>query len=411
MICGLSEIALADVALFAFEAHWRGSFTTSLRHYVHKIDGAFSHVWTMYDPKDTWWGKLPRYYHGNQTARARHTVHLILREVFYRHVKDERDRIYAMLGHITLRTKDGTQPLVKADYRTSYRDLCHDLTVACLEQKQDWSILSITQRRADEDVLAKRPTWVADLRKMQASILIDDDLSAGTALTPCLEINDQVLHVKGIEVGSVSCPVDAFPHRKQLKTAIGATRFIFQLAQLAALDVELNMPRVEICLSRLEKLSTVLHRSTKMPWKTGQRFLEDARTEGRRLEQLLRRLPVLAGHDFSTSDPVPQVTDEVGLKAFDNDDMVEYTQMLAMCSTRRVFKTKNGYWGLGPGALRDGDMCCIFNGSLIPYVLRPSENGQAHYFVGECFVSGIMQGEIQGLLAKGEVQEQILAIE
>jgi hypothetical protein len=57
---------------------------------------------------------------------------------------------------------------------------------------------------------------------------------------------------------------------------------------------------------------------------------------------------------------------------------------------RRVFCTKRGFLGLGPGILQLNDVICILPSS-VPFVLRPVDS---HYLlVGKCYVDGIMNGE------------------
>ncbi|KAJ3548806.1 hypothetical protein NM208_g819 [Fusarium decemcellulare] len=61
-------------------------------------------------------------------------------------------------------------------------------------------------------------------------------------------------------------------------------------------------------------------------------------------------------------------------------------------SHRRGFVTKNGWMGLGPRVAQPGDIVAILFGGKVPYILRPVDD---HYlFVGECYVHGIMQGEL-----------------
>jgi hypothetical protein len=58
---------------------------------------------------------------------------------------------------------------------------------------------------------------------------------------------------------------------------------------------------------------------------------------------------------------------------------------------------KNGWFGLGPMATTETDIICVLYGCSVPVILRPMETeGGKKYFllVGECYVHGIMDGEI-----------------
>jgi hypothetical protein len=58
---------------------------------------------------------------------------------------------------------------------------------------------------------------------------------------------------------------------------------------------------------------------------------------------------------------------------------------------RRFFVSKEGYMGLGPQELEEGDVICVLAGCNVPVLLRKEND---HYvLVGECFVWGLTDGE------------------
>lgn len=74
---------------------------------------------------------------------------------------------------------------------------------------------------------------------------------------------------------------------------------------------------------------------------------------------------------------------------------------------RRFFITRDGYMGIGPQNTRNGDQICVFDGGPVPMVLRSAEvsapshishstpSQQGHFLlVGECYVHGLMNGEV-----------------
>ena len=65
---------------------------------------------------------------------------------------------------------------------------------------------------------------------------------------------------------------------------------------------------------------------------------------------------------------------------------------------RRFGTTANRYMGLFPRGTRAGDEICVFAGPCVPFVVRPVE-GEIGVFqlVGECYVHGIMRGEIMSM--------------
>lgn len=68
------------------------------------------------------------------------------------------------------------------------------------------------------------------------------------------------------------------------------------------------------------------------------------------------------------------------------------TQIVYACRTRSAFNTQKGYIGLGPVGSNIGDLVCTLQGFYRPVILRKVDS---HYvLVGQCYVPGIMNGEI-----------------
>lgn len=70
---------------------------------------------------------------------------------------------------------------------------------------------------------------------------------------------------------------------------------------------------------------------------------------------------------------------------------------------RDFFRTSNGFLGLGPSSLQEGDGIVVPLGASRPFILRRSENGTHYTLVGSAVVPGIMSGKwlkFQGHTAK-----------
>lgn len=61
------------------------------------------------------------------------------------------------------------------------------------------------------------------------------------------------------------------------------------------------------------------------------------------------------------------------------------------CLNRRLFTTANGYVGLGPQAMQEGDSLCVLSDSRLPMMLRQS--GTEWNVLGPCYAHGVMGGE------------------
>jgi Heterokaryon incompatibility protein (HET) len=99
---------------------------------------------------------------------------------------------------------------------------------------------------------------------------------------------------------------------------------------------------------------------------------------------------------FSTEDP-PSLKDLLA------SDMRRATLSL---TDRILITTKTGYLGLAPKETRveTHDVVAILYGCNFPVVLRPQEDG-SYKVIGECYVHGIMDGEIIDAKGRGEYQE------
>jgi hypothetical protein len=76
---------------------------------------------------------------------------------------------------------------------------------------------------------------------------------------------------------------------------------------------------------------------------------------------------------------------------------VNWNEMLhkSLCQSiayRRLVVLSNSYIGMAPCNTKIGDLVCVFSGAECPVVLRPT--GDRFQFVGQCYVHGIMDGEL-----------------
>jgi hypothetical protein len=69
------------------------------------------------------------------------------------------------------------------------------------------------------------------------------------------------------------------------------------------------------------------------------------------------------------------------------------------CDGRRFFVTDTGHIGLAPDFARVGDSVHVLKGASVPFIFRENPHSYANELmtvrlVGECYVQGIMRGEI-----------------
>jgi hypothetical protein len=60
----------------------------------------------------------------------------------------------------------------------------------------------------------------------------------------------------------------------------------------------------------------------------------------------------------------------------------------------QLFSTENKYLGLGPRSSCPEDQVWIFEQARVPFILRAIPDSEHFHLVGECYVHGVMQGEL-----------------
>lgn len=61
---------------------------------------------------------------------------------------------------------------------------------------------------------------------------------------------------------------------------------------------------------------------------------------------------------------------------------------------RRFGITSKKYFGLFPNHVQADDVICVFSGCHVPFLLRRRQENETYQLVGECYVYGIMSGEV-----------------
>ncbi|KAE9366265.1 HET-domain-containing protein [Stipitochalara longipes BDJ] len=101
-------------------------------------------------------------------------------------------------------------------------------------------------------------------------------------------------------------------------------------------------------------------------------------------------LEPLLGPNTPFPDALPLGIEHVAIPAFDASLNV---------AQKQLFSTSSGLYGLGPQGLKEGDNVCVLFGSKAPLLLRKIED---HFIlVGECFVLGMMNGEVAEKVKNG----------
>jgi hypothetical protein len=100
-------------------------------------------------------------------------------------------------------------------------------------------------------------------------------------------------------------------------------------------------------------------------------------------------------YDSSATEP------DIDIAAWDRANGVQ-----GIMHGRRSIVTDLGFVGFAPAASTIGDEICILFGGNVPFVIR--KDGQRSRFVGECLVSGLMNGEAICGFDDNQIEEAVL---
>jgi hypothetical protein len=90
----------------------------------------------------------------------------------------------------------------------------------------------------------------------------------------------------------------------------------------------------------------------------------------------------------------------------DNDmtgnEYVVIADLLERFPNGSIFFTTKGYIGYGSSSARQGDHCVIFQGGFAPFIVRSGREDGLTRLISECYIHGIMNGEVAPKVSAGE---------
>jgi hypothetical protein len=104
-------------------------------------------------------------------------------------------------------------------------------------------------------------------------------------------------------------------------------------------------------------------------------------------------------------------TRALGIAASYPGNVLDYERVFKMRGQcRRFVLTETGRMALTLPAGRSGDVICVLFGGRTPFLLRPMLEPHCYTFLGECFVRGIMDGEVINRWENGEFERELLRL-
>ena len=330
-----------------------------------------------------------------------------------------RDHVYGLAALCRLGTS------YHIDYSTlpmTTQEVFADFTLHCLRTTKSLQALQILSRRTvyreksktniDPSLRHRQwtpglPTWTPDfagprpiMRTLKHS-RADSQRRLSTVASKdhparFKKLSRRQLGVIGIEIGTVQTCSNVWRGSRDQDSCSQSASFTWQ--HLSSLQncmdtIETSVPIQKLCRLLLDVLSldqewkfcpAWTHLARSLPRQTGDRMTKASLGAA----WIVHHLPGLASKARLTLhrwlDPTSwrEIAGEVDIWLHAANDGT------------RLFTTDNAdaIIGTGPEGLRIGDIICVLYSGDVPFILHP--DGQGHYaLIGECYVSGIMQGE------------------
>ncbi|MCJ1394390.1 hypothetical protein MMC18_007268 [Xylographa bjoerkii] len=366
---------------------------------------------------------------------------------------DPRDKVYALLGLVDTHLSE-VIPLPEADYtRPLVRVYC-DTTRYIISFTQSLEVLcyNVHPARSEEAL----PSWMPrfDQGIIDPWRLYGEHEACGSTIATVRETDDeQHLLLEGVRIDEVDCaeivlmedePPDTMSEAWKLALdRLGDSRsvnslfkdFIFVMTGGTMID-DLSAPIlasdtllfefIDYQISRL--LQALKKLSTKHSTKCLKVMLEMAETaasmlhtidgvSGIHYKQFLSRQRQEIVYQLAQYHPnVASTMNEELANRLENlwidNDWRRFSISFANAGEfRRFFITKKQSMGIGPRAMKSGDIICVLFGGRTPFVLRPRPNSDHYVFIGECYIHGWMHGEAIEKWEQGKLQNEYFTLD
>jgi hypothetical protein len=345
---------------------------------------------------------------------------------------DPKDRIYALLG--LARERDRQNLIPDYDPLKSHVDLYAEVVRHIIDVDGSLNILSYFRHPVDHDSIGHRTKWRSCTRSRPTWIPAFDfevvgdwspqsffDLqitsykASGILKAKAWISRDlQTLYARGVHFDFV-CKTSKPPSSGDTLEYLRDTRRLFKCTQADKLSVEESDTRCSLDRSQSHWRAPiadmvpplVVDMMGRLPRFNETMVLQQGSPAPEGFGEIYRAImdntlpPVTIAHRLAVPLP-PEATMAANYEhIWDHPLTKPYLVSCDLAMSRRsAFTTRCGFAGLGPLDVRPGDAVAILFGADIPFILR--QRGNHYTFVGDCFVHGIMQGELIDLLHQCE---------
>lgn len=315
---------------------------------------------------------------------------LLLSEGF--DASEPRDKVYAVLSHPSAMMSDG-QLILQPDYECSMAQLNTTIALQFLKWQGSLYLLSAVHHMQSEDLEnSERVSWI-----------------------PCWEKDTQYMPFW-------------LDDRRSIHWAASDTPACFRLS-----SDERKLTVTGICFDQVHDYGSIVIGKFTNQWKADIHVDGNKRSLGhlRELSSLIHNHPQSRSSIYATNKevwvaacrtltggaPTVNLTDFMAFlskypepcalfEEYAHGGVGEWFVHVATTKTanRRTFITRKGYVGLGSRPMQKDGIVCVLFGCPVPFLLRKSEHG--YRLVGECYVHGIMHGQVIRAWRRNEFTEQ-----
>ena len=302
-------------------------------------------------------------------------------------VTDPRDLVYALLG-CRYAKNEKSDLIIDVDYSRSLWHVYHDLAATLLRDPKEgpWLLSSVTRSSRSRIVRLTAPTWMPrwDFNNdMLADHTLDYQAGGPPSTYKASLIGDLHLQLSGFLFDTIVWKTDTFK----------GTEFLLAPSSHGKINGESFFDRL-LRVVKWAALNLRLHLDEDVLFKTLMSTDRNVLWEWNIRPTIENYRRVARAFAYQRTDLVEEHTSNEEMSAA----ILCADHFCVFAARKCLFMTKEGRIGLGAGeATEVGDSCCIFMGATVPFVLAPGNNGRFR-LVGECYVQGVMLGELIGKL-------------
>ncbi|KAL3606787.1 hypothetical protein FPOAC2_01752 [Fusarium poae] len=325
--------------------------------------------------------------------------------------KDPRDHVYAFLGHFSLSTGSQSLKELVPDYSRPIEDIFYDVAARELSGCETLLVLSAchavpaTYRRR----LMERgniPTWAPDWRIVPLHLMgtPGSPHRASGNLLPKLHIDDKrrALHIRGVRLDHLHRPSWIFWHNA----------FHFHRNHKNPRRLPIEAVWRDICRGNEPFNLQKRYRNGESAFFALVQSLTNACIgvdrsrpyESVPKEEWLANGAAYLVRALNSTDAVSQEIQDLA----HTGDGFKWSHEATLITRYRGFAiTAGGWFVVGPDIMQGGDVVVILYGGKMPFLMRRREGG-TWMLVGECYVHGMMDGEVLGF--KGLREEEFVVL-